>query len=74
MKSLPPLYFMKAEKELDDPEITSKAIVKLLRERGVHNVEEYNCKGHNHVSTPLSLSTGEGEEWGYEVVRWIKTH
>lgn len=31
-------------------------------------------KGHNHISVPLSLMSGdrEGERWGEDVVKWIK--
>jgi acetyl esterase/lipase len=30
------------------------------------------AKDHNHVSTNMALSTGEGEEWAESVVGWIK--
>lgn len=30
------------------------------------------AKGHNHISTNMVLSTGEGEDWAEDVVEWIK--
>ncbi|KIM38545.1 hypothetical protein M413DRAFT_447772 [Hebeloma cylindrosporum] len=34
-------------------------------------VDELILEGHDHLSPVLALSTGTGEEWGYEIVRWI---
>jgi len=71
---LPPMMIINAEKELDEPFESSKEIVRLLKERGVSDVTEYTSIGHNHVSAIFALLSGEGEEWGHEVVRWIKAH
>jgi len=32
-------------------------------------------RSHNHISPPLSLISGdeEGEEWGEDVVRWMRS-
>ncbi|KAF9467689.1 alpha/beta hydrolase domain-containing protein [Collybia nuda] len=30
------------------------------------------AKHHNHISTNMALSTGEGEEWAESVIEWIK--
>ncbi|KAF8590386.1 alpha/beta-hydrolase [Ramaria rubella] len=35
-------------------------------------IQEHTMVGHNHISPPLALFSGEGEEWGEEVVKWIK--
>jgi len=35
-------------------------------------IEFRTVVGHNHISPPLVLMSGEGEEWGEDVVFWIK--
>ena len=35
-------------------------------------VELRTVAGHNHISPPLALMSGEGEQWGEEVAAWIK--
>lgn len=35
-------------------------------------IEVIKIKGHNHISPPMALSTGEGEEWGEQAEGWIK--
>ncbi|KIJ40221.1 hypothetical protein M422DRAFT_32288 [Sphaerobolus stellatus SS14] len=34
--------------------------------------QEYTMLVHNHISPEVSLSSGEGEEWGEEVAKFIK--
>ncbi|KAF9450195.1 alpha/beta-hydrolase [Macrolepiota fuliginosa MF-IS2] len=34
-------------------------------------VPMFLASGHNHISLTCSMSTGEGEEWGVQVVEWI---
>jgi hypothetical protein len=31
-----------------------------------------NAKDHNHISIPNGLGSGEAEEWGLEVAKWIR--
>ncbi|KAI5996757.1 hypothetical protein EDC04DRAFT_3096472 [Pisolithus marmoratus] len=40
------------------------------RKRG-GTVDEFVLEGHDHLSPILALSSGSGEGWGYDVVRWI---
>lgn len=30
-------------------------------------------QGHNHISPPAALMSGEGEQWGEDVVKWMKS-
>ncbi|KAA8575303.1 hypothetical protein EYC84_004478 [Monilinia fructicola] len=48
------------------------AFVKLGEEIWGEKIEVIKIKGHNHISPPLVLSTGEGEEWGNQAAGWIK--
>lgn len=34
-------------------------------------VDELILEGHDHLSPVLALSSGTGEEWGYEIVLWM---
>jgi len=72
LRSLPPLLIISAERESDSLFRMVHDFAKVLREKGVP-FEEYLNKGHNHVSSYLSLMSGEGDDWGYEVVNWIRT-
>ncbi|CAL3963362.1 hypothetical protein PZA11_001006 [Diplocarpon coronariae] len=49
--------------------------VKMWKEAfGGEGLVEQRLKGHNHISPPMSLMSGEreGEAWGEHVVRWIQ--
>lgn len=74
MDTLPPLMIINAEWETEGLSKMGEDFVKSLRERGVKDLWGYSNKGHNHLSSYLSLMSGEGEEWGYEVVNWIRAH
>lgn len=69
---LPPRIFIILG-ENDTPSITawSETFGKALREKGV-KFQEHIMKGHNHISSNLALNSGEGEEWGEEIAKWIK--
>jgi len=70
--SFPPIFILMAERE--PPLITtlSQDFIKLLKTRNVE-VAEYTIQGHNHISSNLALSSGEGEDWAEEVVSWIRS-
>ena len=74
VRSLPALMFITAEKEPEDLRISKKDIVKLLKERGVNDIVSYENLVHNHPSSIMALSSGEGEEWAYEMINWMKAH
>ncbi|CAD6441884.1 df9ff971-06fe-425b-a800-f5dd901ee745 [Sclerotinia trifoliorum] len=46
--------------------------VKLAEEAWGEKIEVIEIQGHNHISPPMALSSGEGEEWGEQAARWIK--
>lgn len=73
LSSFPPSIIAWAEKEPDALEQMNKVFVKLAKEK-LPNTEivEHVLKGHNHVSSSMALSSGEGEEWGDFVAEWIK--
>jgi hypothetical protein len=68
---LPPIMNIQAENEPPHVAKVVKDFSALLKARGVR-LREYVTRGHNHISANLALCSGEGEEWGEEVVRWIK--
>jgi hypothetical protein len=72
--NLPPLLFMNAEREIDPLRESCTELIKLLKKRGFSKMTEYTCPEHNHVSVTLCLCSGEGEEWGYETVQFIKSY
>jgi hypothetical protein len=74
IKALPPLLIISAERETEGLFKMVEDFVRILKERDVPELMEYSNKGHNHLSSYLSLMSGEGEEWGHEVIKWIKTH
>lgn len=37
-----------------------------------NSIELLIAEGHNHISPPMALCSGEGEEWAEDVVTWIK--
>lgn len=43
-----------------------------LAERTGKDVPLLVAQGHNHISPHYALSSGEGEEWGHDVVRWMR--
>jgi len=71
----------KKEASLESEEVLDNGKEKLTNRnrRGRHRAKEkgptvrvWVNKGHNHVSSYMALMSGEGEEWGYEVIRWMK--
>lgn len=71
--ALPPLFIMRSEKEPPRLMNAHDKFLEMLRERDVKNVKAGIAAVHNHISPELALSTGEGEEWGNDLVAWIKT-
>lgn len=60
--------------ELDFPPIivAHGNFVAALKERISSPVDVLVMEGHNHISPFNSLSSGEGEQWGLDVVEWLK--
>lgn len=71
VSKLPPILSIRAE---NDPSFIT-SIVKdfnALCEARKVRVTEYVIPGHNHISANLALLSGEGDQWGEDVVRWMK--
>ena len=72
LKSLPEILVMKSEREPPVIFAGSDVFVKELEERLGKKVRYDVIKAHNHISPHWALTSGEGEEWGEEVVTWVK--
>lgn len=49
-----------------------KALHQGFKDRIKQSNEKIVALGHNHISIPWALSTGQGEQWGEDVVEWYK--
>jgi len=68
--SLPPIRIMMAEREPRRVSSSGRMFSSLFASEG-GVVEDVRLEGHTHMSPILSLSSGSGEEWGEDIVRWI---
>ncbi|KAG1744937.1 Alpha/Beta hydrolase protein [Suillus paluster] len=72
IKNLPDILLVRAERE---PDMILKSwewmLLDIEKRRG-EAPQAIICKGHNHISPYWALCSGEGEEWGEEVVTWMK--
>jgi len=66
------LFVLHSEREPPSFIAMSEELQRDLSDRGIP-FQAHIMKGHNHISVEMSLSSGEGEEWGEEVAKWIKT-
>jgi len=73
LAALPPLFVMRSEKEPPGLMISHDKFLEIVRERAIKDVKVGIAAVHNHVSPELALSTGEGEEWGNDLIAWIKS-
>ena len=67
---LPPLRMLVAGSEPRRISNSMRAFGEAFKEKG-GVVDELVLEGHDHLSPVLALSSGTGEEWGYEIVRWV---
>jgi acetyl esterase/lipase len=73
VSGLPPMVFLEAEREPEWLRGTRINFQKALREsRGIPDAPIILAKGHNHISPPACLQSGQGEEWAETVVQWIQ--
>ncbi|KAF7856943.1 hypothetical protein EAF04_009703 [Stromatinia cepivora] len=69
---IPKLLVMNSEWDpVDEILKPNDAFVKLAEEVWGEKIEVIKIQGHNHISPPMALSSGEGEEWGEQVAGWI---
>jgi len=67
---IPPLHLAIAGSEPRMIASGNRTFAELFRKKG-GVVEQSVLDGHDHLSPILSLSSGNGEEWGEDVSRWI---
>ncbi|KAI5999275.1 Alpha/Beta hydrolase protein [Pisolithus albus] len=70
IRSLPPVQNIMADSEPRVISTSMRTFAREFRKRG-GTVDEFVLEGHDHLSPILALSSGSGEDWGYDVVRWI---
>ena len=73
LAALPPI--LATVSELEDPrvEVTHWDFLKVLKEKVLNPVDDFVMKGQNHVSVMDTLMSGEGEDWAYNVVEWMRS-
>lgn len=71
-KALPALLMVEGEREPEWLIEAGKAFAKEVKGKIGVVPQRVMAKGHNHISLNWALSTGEGEEWGEEVMEWLK--
>ncbi|KAI0782120.1 alpha/beta-hydrolase [Abortiporus biennis] len=72
LERIPDVLILTAENEPDDLAVCSDDFERALKEKTKINVERGVLKGHNHISPFLALSSGEGEEFGLDIVKFFK--
>lgn len=70
VRSLPPFWSIAAGSEPRAISASMRNLSGELRKRG-GTVDEFVLDGHDHLSPVLALSSGSGEDWGYDAVKWI---
>lgn len=63
-----------AEDEFDPVDEISDSLArfeKLWSQKFGDGLDKLWIRGHNHISPPLALMSGEGEKWGHDVVDWM---
>ena len=68
---LPPMLMVEGEFEPEWLIDAGKVFRKGVKDKTGKELEIIIAKGHNHISMNWALSTGEGEEWAEEVVKWL---
>lgn len=73
LQSFPPMLAIIAEHDFPPIVVSCQDSIQVVNEKVSSPVQELVMKGHNHVSPYNSLYSGEGEDWGLEVVQWLKS-
>lgn len=72
IKDHPDILLVRAEREPDWLLLSWEEIIPDIEKRRGEAPQMIIGKGHNHISPNWALCSGEGEEWGEEVVKWMK--
>ena len=74
IERLPKILLVEGEWEPDWLLDAGKVFQQAFVDRTQQPIEKIVALGHNHISLNLALSTGQGEQWGEDVVGWYKTN
>ncbi|KAG0696362.1 Alpha/Beta hydrolase protein [Suillus ampliporus] len=72
IKNLPDILLVRAEREPDSLLASWEEMLPDIEKRLGEAPQAIIGKGHNHISANWALCSGEGEEWGEEVTKWMK--
>jgi carboxylesterase type B len=72
IKDHPDILLVRAEREPDWLMLSWEEIIPDIEKRCGEAPQMIIGKGHNHISPNWALCSGQGEEWGEEVVNWMK--
>ncbi|KAH7922417.1 alpha/beta-hydrolase [Leucogyrophana mollusca] len=71
VKSFPEILLVQAEREPEWLKASGVVLSTDLERRLGKAPKKIISEGHNHISPNWALCSGEGEEWGEEVVEWL---
>ncbi|EGN92413.1 hypothetical protein SERLA73DRAFT_191169 [Serpula lacrymans var. lacrymans S7.3] len=71
VKALPEILLVEAEREPGWLKMTGACLKEDLERRLGKQVKKIVGEAHNHISPNWALGSGQGEEWGEEVARWL---
>lgn len=72
LSTYPPVLAVIGEFDFPPIIVAHGRFVPALKERVSSPVDVLVMEGHNHISPYNSLFSGEGEQWGLDVVEWLK--
>ncbi|KAF8151671.1 alpha/beta hydrolase domain-containing protein [Crassisporium funariophilum] len=72
VERLPKILLVEGENEPNWLLDAGKVFQESLEQRLGQPVKKIIGMGHNHISLTWALSTGQGEEWGEDVLEWYK--
>lgn len=72
IERLPKILLVESEWEPDFLLDAGKALQQAFADRIQQPIEKIVALGHNHISLIWALSTGQGEQWGEDVVGWCR--
>lgn len=74
LDSMPPLLIMHSGIEPPFISVPLNNFISLFEERTGRKLEVNIGEGHNHMSAHLALNSGEGEQWGEDLAKWVKSN
>jgi len=74
LDTLPPILMMHSENEPPFVAVPENDFIALFEERTGKKLEVNVGEGHNHMSAHWALNSGEGEQWGEDLAKWVKSN